>query len=339
MSWTNNNAITPSIDGQVWTSVASDYTGTKFIACAYGGSIWTNVGSGWINNNTGPKNWFSVASNSDGSKLIAGEYGGSIWTKIGIWVAYNNTGSKNWNIVASNSDGSVLIACDRNSIWTNINNVGWINTPAINGKDWYSVASNYDGSKLIACVFAGSIWTYPTLPPFARMVCFKEGTTILTIHGYKPIQDLRKGDFIKTVKHGYVPIYMIGKKEIYHEASPERIKNQLYKCSKENYPEIFEDLILTGCHSILVFPFTNEEERLKTIEVNGDAYVTDDLYRLPACVDARASVYETPGTYTIYHFSLENDNYYSNYGVYANGLVVESCSKRMLKELSNMTIF
>jgi hypothetical protein len=112
----------------------------------------------------------------------------------------------------------------------------------------------------------------------------------------------------------------------------------LYKCSKEKY-QIFEDLIITGCHSILVFPFANEEERNKTIEVNGDTYVTDGLYRLPACADSRASVYETPGTYTIYHFSLENDNYYSNYGVYANGLVVESCSKRMLKELSNMTIF
>lgn len=141
------------------------------------------------------------------------------------------------------------------------------------------------------------------------------------------------------MKHGYLPIYMIGKREIYHEASTERIKNQLYTCSKEKYPEIFEDVIITGCHSILVFPFANEEERTKTIEVNGDTYVTDGLYRLPACADSRASVYEKPGTYTIYHFSLENDNYYSNYGVYANGLVVESCSKRMLKEISNMTIF
>jgi hypothetical protein len=36
--------------------------------------------------------------------------------------------------------------------------------------------------------------------------------------------------------------------------------------------------------------------------------------------------------------ALENNNYYMNYGVYANGLLVETCSKRYIKELSNMTI-
>ena len=36
--------------------------------------------------------------------------------------------------------------------------------------------------------------------------------------------------------------------------------------------------------------------------------------------------------------ALENDNYYMNYGIYANGLLVETCSKRYLKELSNMTL-
>ena len=34
--------------------------------------------------------------------------------------------------------------------------------------------------------------------------------------------------------------------------------------------------------------------------------------------------------FTIYNFALENDNYYSNYGVYANGLLVESASKNMM---------
>jgi uncharacterized protein YjbI with pentapeptide repeats len=168
--------------------------------------------------------------------------------------------------------------------------------------------------------------------------CFKEDTKILTIQGYKLIQDLRKGDLVKTLKHDYKPIDMIGKREIYHPASKERIKDQLYKCSQENYPEIFEPLIITGCHSILVDNFTSEEQKQKVIEVNGNTYVTDNKYRLPACADPRASVYETVGIYTIYHLALENDDYYMNYGVYANGLLVETCSKRYLKELSNMTL-
>lgn len=168
--------------------------------------------------------------------------------------------------------------------------------------------------------------------------CFKEDTKILTDKGYVLIQELRNGHLIKTLKHGYKPIFMIGKRDIVHEASQQRIKNQLYKCSQNEYPEIIEPLVITGCHSILVDNFTDESQKNKTAEVNGKIYVTDNKYRLPACADHRASVYETPGTYTIYHLALENDDYYMNYGIYANGLLVETCSKRFLKELSNMTL-
>jgi hypothetical protein len=59
---------------------------------------------------------------------------------------------------------------------------------------------------------------------------------------------------------------------------------------------------------------------------------------LPACVDNRASVYEKPGSFTIYHLALDNNDYYMNYGIYANGLLVETCSKRYLKEISKMTL-
>jgi len=168
--------------------------------------------------------------------------------------------------------------------------------------------------------------------------CFKEDSKILTDKGYKLIQDLRKGDLVKTLLHDYKPIVMIGKRDIYHSANKMRIKDQLYKCSPSEYPEVFEDLILTGCHSLLVDGFTSDEQREKVIEVNGDTYVTDNKYRLPACADEKASVYEIPGSYTIYHLALENDNYFGNYGIYANGLLVETCSKRYLKELSNMLL-
>jgi alpha-tubulin suppressor-like RCC1 family protein len=170
------------------------------------------------------------------------------------------------------------------------------------------------------------------------IVCFKEDSLILTDKGYQPIQQLRKGDFVKTSMNGVMPIHMIGKREMYHAAVTERVKDQLYVCTSDEYPGVFEPLVITGCHSILVPKFTSEEERLKTIKVNGNIYVTDKKYRLPACVDERAKVYETPGTYTIYHIALEHSDYYMNYGIYANGLLVETCSKRYLKELSNMEI-
>ena len=175
-----------------------------------------------------------------------------------------------------------------------------------------------------------------TSPP--ELTCFRENTKICVLQDnveiYVPIQNMRKGDLVKTLGNGYLPVDMIGKRDIYHQA----VNDQLYKCSQDKYPEIFEDLVLTGCHCILVDDFKNEDQRNKTIKSTGKIYITDNKYRLPASVDDRTTVYDIPGPYTIYHLALENDDYYMNYGIYANGLLVETCSKRYLKELSNMTL-
>jgi surface protein len=170
------------------------------------------------------------------------------------------------------------------------------------------------------------------------IVCFKEDTKILTDKGYIPIQDLRNGDLVKTSLDGYKPIFMIAKREIYHSALEERIKDQLYKCTNEKYPEIFEDLVITGCHSVLVNNFKDDNQREQTSKILGQIYVTDDKYRLPICLDEKAEVYEKEGSYTVYHIALENENYTWNYGIFANGLLVESCSKRYLKERAGMTV-
>uniref|UniRef100_A0A6C0KQM3 Hedgehog/Intein (Hint) domain-containing protein n=1 Tax=viral metagenome TaxID=1070528 RepID=A0A6C0KQM3_9ZZZZ len=171
-----------------------------------------------------------------------------------------------------------------------------------------------------------------------NVACFKEGTQILTDKGYRAIETLRKGDKVRTLLRGFVPIELIGTRQFVHNANPERIKDQLYVCSKEAYPEATEDLVITGCHSLLVSTFANDVQKEKTKEVNGLLYVTDRKYRLPACADDRAVVYPTAGTYNIYHFALENSDYYSNYGVYANGILVETTSKRYMEKLSQMTL-
>jgi len=166
------------------------------------------------------------------------------------------------------------------------------------------------------------------------LVCFKEDTKILTMRGYIPIQNLREGDLVKTLKHGYVPINMIGYRKMNNPICKERITDKLYVCNQSEYPDVFEDLVITGCHAILVDKFKNTEEREQTQKVLGEIYVTDNKYRLPACVDEKSKPYEKEGEFTIYHFALENDDYFMNYGIYANGLLVESCSKKNLKELS-----
>jgi hypothetical protein len=58
-----------------------------------------------------------------------------------------------------------------------------------------------------------------------------------------------------------------------------------------------------------------------------DIYATDQFYRLPVYLDEDASVHPVSGTYTIYHLVLEHENIHMNYGIFANGLLVESLSK------------
>jgi len=172
--------------------------------------------------------------------------------------------------------------------------------------------------------------------------CFKEGTKILCLNSqmkeeYIPIEKIRKGHLVKTLLNGFVPVCMIGKSLISNPGVNDRIKNRLYKCSNDKYPELFEDLYITGCHSILVDELT-ESQREKTLDSLGDIFVTDCKFRLMAYLDERSESYTEQGEYTIWHLALEHNNYLMNYGIYANGLLVESTSKRYMKELSGMEL-
>ena len=70
----------------------------------------------------------------------------------------------------------------------------------------------------------------------------------------------------------------------------------------------------------------------------GTIHITDDKPHLRAYLDEKAKVYDVPGNYMVYHLALANENYKGNYGIYANGLLVESCSQRYLQEHSQMKL-
>ena len=183
---------------------------------------------------------------------------------------------------------------------------------------------------------AYSFNVYPSVP------CFLEGTKVLTlIYGkeeYVPIETLRNGDLVKTSKDGYKKVELIGKGDIQNSGNGKRIENRLYKCSPESYPELKEDLYITGCHSILVDTIT-DKEREETINHLGKIYITDKKYRLMACLDERAEPWNSEGLYNIWHIALENADEKMNYGVYVNGgLLVETCSINILKNHSNLQI-
>jgi len=170
-------------------------------------------------------------------------------------------------------------------------------------------------------------------------MCFFKDTNILTFNmakekeEYVAVQDLKVGDMVKTISDTkYVPITNIKHNKIYNSGDDQRIKDRLYLCDATSFSRLNEssglikDLVITGAHSVLVSEIT-AEERKNVKKMLGEIFVTDGHYRLPAYLNERTVPYPVQGEFEIYHFALENDHYYGNYGVFANGLLVESASE------------
>ena len=191
---------------------------------------------------------------------------------------------------------------------------------AILGNVLYLLSSNLIGGRTYYNTYQLAI-SFSNTP-----ICFLKGTYIYTKEGYKQIENLKKGDLVNTFKDNYVAIDTIIEEEMYHDASKPRNKGQLFKLDYPDYPQLLKELYITGAHSILVGKLT-ENQKAQIIKDYGKTFATDLFDRLPAYIDEKAKVHEESGTYTIYHLALENENMYSNYGIFANGLLVESLSK------------
>ena len=158
-------------------------------------------------------------------------------------------------------------------------------------------------------------------------ICFLKGTKILCQDGFQTIETIEPGTLVKTLLHGYVPVEKVKASTIYNSDDNTRIKDRLYLCSRSVYPNLFENLVVTGSHSLLVDQLTQEQQQ-KTIEELGGLYITENKYRLMTYLDERAVPYPHTGTFDIYHICLENADEFGNYAVYANGLLAETCCKR-----------
>jgi titin len=170
--------------------------------------------------------------------------------------------------------------------------------------------------------------------------CFARGTKIRTDKGYRCIETLRPGDMVETLKHKYVPIHTIGRRAVIPPRYDARTPDHLYLCSPNAYKEVFEDLVMTGYHARLQRSLLPPMEAKVRALYDGKVFTTEDMYRVPICLDDRATVFipdtDAAAEFDIYNFALEADDRYVNYGVYANGLLVESTSIRYMLELSQM---
>ena len=152
-------------------------------------------------------------------------------------------------------------------------------------------------------------------------MCFNEGTKILCFRAiphyaevYIPIEDLREGDLVKTLRHGYRRIAMIGKGSMQNDAR--NIWESMYKCG---------DLIITGGHGVLCDSLTSSEYSNLMHIYNGSIARIEDKYLVFANQSHMFSQINNSGRFVYYHLALESDgDDYKRFGVWANGILAET---------------
>ncbi len=165
--------------------------------------------------------------------------------------------------------------------------------------------------------------------------CFSEGTKILCLNNYQKeeyvsVQDLKVGDFVKSYKHGYRKISKILNGSFINNPIEQGASNCMYIMKKTVDNGLIDDLTLTRNHGVLVDKINNEVN-INNLEVIDDlvSIITADNDKFEKVLDANL--------YKYYHFSLETDGDEDRrFGVWANGLLVETPSNNMMDNATNV---
>ena len=142
-----------------------------------------------------------------------------------------------------------------------------------------------------------------------ELACLLEGTLVRTPDGYVPIETIREGDYIRTLKYDIV-VTKVGKWEV--DLNDEKQRNDLsrkmYKipagvlnCNKDTY--------ISHYHRILMEDASQEEN--------------PKLFRLPEKIGlqvANPHEFAVDGKFRFYHLQVK----YGNYFMVSGGCIVEA---------------
>jgi len=202
-------------------------------------------------------------------------------------------------------------------------------------KDYSETDPNVQPTEYFGAGFDNSAVDYATSGS-----CFNEDTKILCFNPetneeyYAPIQNLNKGDLIKTYLHGYRKVDVMCKGKLRNNTK--FFTTCMYKMCKTETNDLTEDLIVVGGHALLVDKLS-EEEYLRTCSIWGTPLRIDKKYLLLAGITDKFERIEGDSVFTYYHFCVENDgNDETRYGIWANGTLVETPCKKDILEFRNV---
>jgi hypothetical protein len=283
----------------------------------YGATMTSVDGITWVQGETVVNNrWFSVTfgnnlfvavSESSTNNLTMTSEDGKTWSYSnginGYW----------WKSVCFGNGLFVAIASINNTtdiqrVMTSPDGKNWTSRKAASANNWLAVT--YANSLFIGVGGDNSVMYG------VDNSCYLKGSLILTSNNtYVPIEDLKKGDLIKTYKHGDIKIHGVGKKMFCNVKTT--ILFSLYHNKKTN-------LTITGGHSLLVDSITKEQEE-KQLDFLFNEKI-EDKYCLLSCFSEDFELIEPDNKeMEIYHLCLESEDVNTHYGIWANDTLTESC--------------
>jgi hypothetical protein len=164
---------------------------------------------------------------------------------------------------------------------------------------------------------------------------FNEKTKILYLNKllqdeYIRIECLKKGDVVKTYRHGYRKIDIIGKNILTNKPSVH--SKCMYKMEKTDTNGLMDDLIMLGNHSILVDNLENCKELNETLWGKSTPTIDKKYLLLAAASPDFVSIQNTK-LYVYYNLVLDNENDEEvRFGIWANGILTETPSKKIFSQ-------
>jgi hypothetical protein len=165
------------------------------------------------------------------------------------------------------------------------------------------------------------------------IICMGQDTMITIFENNteidKPIKNLKVGELVKTENNQYIPIKHIYQSYVYNTKNPEgkRKKDKFYLLTKEKFPELKQDLYLTGGHPLLVDNLSmNEFNRMKQIKMSNYDKKIGNKYVLPVYLSDKVNDYPVNQVMPIYNIVLENTNGTDRFPIRLDGILSSSMS-------------
>ena len=288
--------------------------------------------------------WYSINMSLQGVEgpIFSGYFSVAGTNVVSFYETIDGETNFNNNIYADNGFDGADSRFVSNNFTTGGTNITYMNyysnptSPTYNpAYKYFNLATDKNGgiSTISALAISGAFITENqttfTIQTVEDPSCFNEGTKILCLNKnveeeYIPVENLRTGDLVKSYKHGYRKIELIGKNPMIN--NPEKFNECMYKMEKTDDNGLVDDLIVTGGHAVLVDDLGSCKEENDLIF--GKTMMIDDKYLLLCAVSNDFVKLENTNLYTYYHFILENNgNDDERFGVWANGVLTETPSK------------